>query len=153
MPIRINCQFMDASPMLVNWKFDTANMRDQFTISGYIKNLPAVDITPFIKPYMNITATGTITSLDYDFKGNNDIMNGKFRITHKDLKVTLLDKETKQKKKFLSGVANLLVKKDSQKFPESVDVYVERNKERSFFNMYWKGIEDGLKKTLLIIKI
>ncbi len=152
-PIRINCQFMDASPMLVNWKFDTANMRDQFTISGYIKNLPAVDITPFIKPYMNITATGTITSLDYDFKGNNDIMNGKFRITHKDLKVTLLDKETKQKKKFLSGVANLLVKKDSQKFPESVDVYVERNKERSFFNMYWKGIEDGLKKTLLIIKI
>ena len=152
-PIRINCQFMDASPMLVNWNFDTADLRDNFTIGGYINNLPAVDITPFIKPYMNITATGTITSLNYDFKGNNDVMNGKFRITHKDLKVSLLDKDTKKKKKFLSGVANLLVKKDSQKFPESVDIYVERNKERSFFNFYWKGIEDGLKKTLLIIKI
>ena len=152
-PIRINCQFMDASPMLVKWNFDTADLRDNFTIGGYINNLPAVDITPFIKPYMNITATGTITSLNYDFKGNNDVMNGKFRITHKDLKVSLLDKDTKKKKKFLSGVANLLVKKDSQKFPESVDIYVERNKERSFFNFYWKGIEDGLKKTLLIIKI
>jgi len=152
-PIKINCKFMDTSPMLVNWNFDTADLRDNFTIGGYINDLPAVDITPFIKPYMNITATGTITSLNYNFKGNNDIMNGKFKITHKDLKVNILDKDTKQKKKFLSGVANLLVKKDSQKFPESVDIYVERNKERSFFNFYWKGIEDGLKKTLLIIKI
>ncbi|MFC4686041.1 hypothetical protein ACFO4P_03735 [Epilithonimonas pallida] len=152
-PIVINCKFMDASPMKVNWNFDTANMRDNFTIGGYINNLPANDINPFIKPYMNITATGTITSLNFDFKGNNDIMNGKFRITHKDLKVNILDKDTKEKKKFLSAVANLVVKKDSKKFPESVDIYVERNKQRSFFNFYWKGIEDGLKKTLLVVKI
>lgn len=152
-PIVINCNFMGVSPMKVNWNFDTSDLRDNFTIGGYINDLPANDINPFIKPYMNITATGTITSLNYNFKGNNDIMNGKFKITHKDLKVSLIDKDTKEKKKFLSGVANLFVKKDSQKFPESVDIYVERNKERSFFNFYWKGIEDGLKKTLLIIKI
>ena len=152
-PIVINCQFMGISPMKVNWNFDTANLQDQFTIAGYINNLPADDINPFIKPYMNITATGLITSLNYDFKGNNDVMNGKFRITHQDLKVNLIDKDTKKKKKFLSAIANLVVKKDSQQFPESVDIYVERNKERSFFNFYWKGIEDGLKKSLLVIKI
>jgi len=152
-PIVINCKFMGISPMKVNWNFDTANMRDNFTIGGYINNLPANDINPFIKPYMNITATGTITSLNYDFKGNNDVMNGKFRIAHKDLKVNLIDKDTKKEKKFLSAIANLVVKKDSQQFPESVDIYVERNKERSFFNFYWKGIEDGLKKSLLVIKI
>jgi len=152
-PIAINCKFMDASPMKVNWNFDTANLQDQFTISGYINNLPANDINPFIKPYMNITATGLITSLNFDFKGNNDVMNGKFRIAHKDLKVNVLDKDTKEKKKFLSAVANLVVKKDSKKFPESVDIQVERSKDRSFFNFYWKGIEDGLKKSLLVIKI
>ena len=151
--IAINCRFMDASPMKVNWDFDTANMRDDFTIRGSIGTLPAEDITPFIKPYMNITATGTITSLAFDFKGNNDRMTGKFRIKHQDLKVNLLDKDTKKKKNILSAVANLLVKKDSEKFPESVDVDVERNKQRSFFNYYWKGIEDGLKKTLLVIKV
>jgi len=152
-PIVINCKFMGVSPMKVNWNFNTSDLRDNFTIGGFINDLPAVNITPFIKPYMNITATGTITSLNYDFKGNNDIMNGKFKIAHKDLKVTLLNKDTKEKKKFLSGIANLLVKKDSQKFPESVDIHVERNKQRSFFNFYWKGIEDGLKKSLLVIKI
>lgn len=152
-PIVINCKFMGVSPMKVNWNFDTANMRDQFTIAGYIKNLPANDINPFIKPYMNITATGTFTGINFDFKGNNDVMNGKFKISHKDLKVILLDKNTKEKKKFLSAVANLVVKKDSKTFPESVDIDVKRSKDRSFFNFYWKGIEDGLKKSLLVIKI
>lgn len=152
-PIAIHCQFMDASPMQVNWNFDTANRHDDFTIKGSIGKLPAADITPFIKPYMNITATGTISSLNFDFRGNNDRMTGTFRIKHKDLKVNLLDKDTKKKKNILSAVANLLVKKDSEKFPESVDIEVERNKQRSFFNFYWKGIEDGLKKTLLIIKV
>ncbi|MNK61812.1 hypothetical protein D3C87_809780 [compost metagenome] len=152
-PIVINCKFMGVSQMKVNWNFDTSDLRDNFTICGYINDLPADDINPFIKPYMNVSATGTITSLNYNFKGNNDIMNGKFKITHKDLKVSLINKETKEKKKFLSAVVNLVVKKDSQKFPESVDIDVTRNKERSFFNFYWKGIEDGLKKTLLVIKI
>ena len=152
-PIVINCKFMDASPMKVNWNFNTADMRDNFTIAGTINDLPAVDINPFIKPYLNVSATGTITSLNFDFKGNNDIMNGKFKITHKDLKVSLLDKKTREKKKFLSAVVNLVVRKDSKQFPESVDVYVERNKERSFFNLFWKGIEDGLKKTLISINV
>lgn len=152
-PIAIHCQFMDASPMQVNWNFDTANRHDDFTIKGSIGKLPAADITPFIKPYMNITATGTITNLNFNFRGNNDRMTGTFRIKHQDLKVNLLDKDTKKKKNILSAVANLLVKKDSEKFPESVDIEVERNKQRSFFNFYWKGIEDGLKKTLLVIKV
>lgn len=152
-PIAINCKFMDVSPMKVNWNFNTADMRDNFTIAGSINDLPAVDINPFIKPYLNVSATGTITSLRFDFKGNNDIMNGKFRIAHKDLKVSLLDKNTREKKKFLSAVVNLVVRKDSKQFPESVDVYVERNKERSFFNLFWKGIEDGLKKTLISINV
>ncbi len=152
-PITINCRFMDASPMKVNWNFDTANLRDQFTIAGSISNLPASDINPFIKPYMNITATGLITGLNFDFRGNNDVMTGKFRMTHQDLKVNILDKDTKKKKGLLSAVANLVVKKDSEKFPESVDIEVERSKDRSFFNFYWKGIEDGLKKSLLVIKL
>ena len=53
----------------------------------------------------------------------------------------------------MSAVVNLIVRKDSKPFPESVDVYVERNKERSFFNLFWKGIEDGLKKTLVSINV
>lgn len=152
-PINIKCRFFDASVMNINWNFDTADLHDNFTISGNISELPADKITPFIKPYMNITATGMFTRLDFDFKGNNDVMNGIFRVKNKNLKVNILDKDTKEKKKLLSAVVNLAVKSNSEKFPESVDIHIERNKQRSFFNEFWKGIEDGLKKTLLIIKV
>jgi len=54
----------------------------------------------------------------------------------------------------LSAVANIFIKTDSGKFPESVVVEdVERDPTKSFFNMFWKGIEDGLKKTLIGINI
>ena len=72
---------------------------------------------------------------------------------HEDLKVSILDKETKQKKKFLSALVNLFVKSNSKKFPESVEVDAERDKTKSFFNLFWRGIEEGLKKTLISKKI
>ncbi|AYO58694.1 hypothetical protein CO230_11540 [Chryseobacterium sp. 6424] len=68
---------------------------------------------------------------------------------HKDLKVSIL-REDGEKNKLLSAVANLIVRSDSGTYPESVVVDpVERDKTKSFFNLFWKGIEQGLKKTLI----
>ena len=70
------------------------------------------------------------------------------------MKISILDKNSKQKKGVLSAVANIFIKSDSGKFPESVVVEnVERDPTKSFFNLFWKGIEDGLKKTLVGINI
>ena len=66
----------------------------------------------------------------------------------------MLDKNNREKKGFLTAVANLLVKTDSGKLPEDVQVEdVERDPTKSFFNLFWKGIEQGLKKTLIGINI
>lgn len=152
--IRINCSFMDLSPLAVNWNFDVEDQRDVFTISGRTTNLPARGINPFIRPYLHVTATGTIQEMLFNFRGNPKGLNGNFNLKHKDLKVTILDKENTGKKGFLSAVANLLVKSDSGKLPEDVKVEeVERDPTKSFFNMFWKGIEQGLKKTLIGINI
>jgi hypothetical protein len=69
------------------------------------------------------------------------------------LKVNILDKNTKEKKKFLSAVINLVVKTNSNKFPDNVEVNVKRDPTKSFFNLFWRGIEEGLKKTLISKKI
>jgi hypothetical protein len=90
----------------------------------------------------------------FNFRGNPKGLSGKFNLKHKDLKVAILDKENREKKGFLTAVANLLVKSDSGKLPEDVDVEdVERDPTKSFFNLFWKGIEQGLKKTLIGINI
>lgn len=152
--IKINCSFMDMAPLSVNWGFDVADQGDNFTISGRTTNLPATGINPFIRPYLHVTATGTIQEMLFNFRGNPKGLNGKFNLKHKDLKVAILDKENKEKKGFLTAIANLLVKTDSGKLPEDVDVEdVERDPTKSFFNLFWKGIEQGLKKTLIGINI
>lgn len=144
---------MNASPMSVSWTLDTANMSDSFTIVGNISNLPAARINPFIEPYLKARATGEITDLSFNFRGNNAGLNGTLNMKHKALKVALL-KETGEKNKILSGLVNLVVRSNSGEYPASVSVdNVQRDNTKSFFNLFWKGIEEGLKKTLIGVNV
>ena len=148
-PISINCKFMNASPMNVRWNIDTASKNDAFTIAGNISDLPANRINPFIEPYLKIRATGLISELTFDFKGTLSGIGGTMKMKHQKLKVDLI-KETGEKNKLLSAVVNVFVRSNSGKFPESVVVDgVKRDPTRSFFNLFWKGIQEGLKKTLI----
>ncbi len=148
-PISITCKFMNASPMNVKWSFDTAKMNDAFTISGNIADLPASRINPFIEPYLKIQATGLISDLIFNFKGTKQGINGTLKMVHQNLKIAIL-KQTGEKNKILSAIANVFVRTDSGNYPESVVVEeVARDKTKSFFNLFWKGIEQGLKKTLI----
>ncbi|MDR6405141.1 MULTISPECIES: hypothetical protein [Chryseobacterium] len=152
--IRINCSFMNMAPLAVNWSFDVADQRDVFNISGRALNLPAAGINPFIRPYLHVTATGTIQEMIFNFRGNPKGLNGRFNLRHKDLKVAILDKNNNEKKGFLSAIANLVVKSNSGKLPQDVMIEdVERDPTKSFFNLFWRGIEQGLKKTLIGINI
>ncbi|WP_068941432.1 AsmA family protein [Chryseobacterium timonianum] len=149
--INIHCSFMNLSPLSVNWSFDVADQRDTFTIAGKTTNLPASGINPFIRPYLHVTATaGTIQEMQFNFKGNPAGLHGAFNLKHKDLKIAVLNKNNHEKKGFLTAVANVFLKSDSGSYPESVTVEnVERDPTKSFFNLFWKGIEQGLKKTLI----
>ncbi|WP_027378738.1 hypothetical protein [Chryseobacterium daeguense] len=152
--IKINCSFMNLAPLAVNWNFDVADQRDIFNISGRTLNLPAAGINPFMRPYLHVTATGTIQEMLFNFNGNPKGLRGRFNLRHKDLKVSILDKNNEEKKGFLSAVANLLVKSNSGRLPQDVIIEdVERDPTKSFFNLFWKGIEQGLKKTLIGINI
>lgn len=149
--IKINCSFMNLSPLSVNWNFDVADQNDRFAISGKTTNLPASGINPFIRPYLHVTATaGTIQEMLFNFKGNPAGLHGTFNLKHKDLKVAVLNKNNHEKKGFLTAVANVFLKSNSGNFPEAVTVEnVERDPTKSFFNLFWRGIEQGLKKTLI----
>lgn len=149
--IKINCSFMNLSPLSVNWNFDVADQNDKFAISGKTTNLPASGINPFIRPYLHVTATaGTIQEMLFSFKGNPAGLHGTFNLKHKDLKIAVLNKNNHEKKGFLTAVANVFLKSNSGNFPDAVTVEnVERDPTKSFFNLFWRGIEQGLKKTLI----
>ncbi|SFN90567.1 hypothetical protein SAMN05421594_4684 [Chryseobacterium oleae] len=149
--IKINCSFMNLAPLSVNWNFDVSDHNDNFAISGKTSNLPASGINPFIRPYLHVTATaGTIQEMLFSFKGNPAGLHGTFNLKHKELKIAVLNKNNQEKKGVLTVVANLFIRSDSGNYPEAVAVEnVERDPTKSFFNLFWKGIEQGLKKTLI----
>lgn len=148
--IVINTGFMNGSPLHVNWSFDTRDYNDHFGISGNISDLPAARLNPFIEPYLHITATGLIKRLDFNFNGDPNQISGVMEMHHDNLKIAIKKKDSDQKNKFLSAIANLFIKSDSDKFPESVQIkQVERDPTKSFFNLFWRGLQDGLAQTLI----
>lgn len=147
--ITISTMFMNASPMNVRWNFNTLNQSDAFNIAGNIADLPASRINPFIEPYLKIRATGAIQNLAFNFHGNNAGLGGTMNMKHKDLKISILNKDG-EKNGLLTAIANVFVRTDSGRYPESVMVdAVKRDPAKSFFNMFWKGIQEGLGKTLI----
>ena len=148
-PIEISSKLMNASPLKVKWSIDTASLTDAFSISGNVGALAASNINAFTEPYLKIRATGMISDLLFNFKGNKLGLNGTLNMKHQDLKVSIL-KSSGEKDGILSAVANLVVKTNSGNYPESVLVEnVERDNTKSFFNLLWRGLEQGLKKTLI----
>lgn len=143
-------KFMKVSPMKVLWSFNVLDKTDGFRFKASIGKLSAETMTPFIKPYMNITAEGMVDQVHFNFSGNDKLAKGNFGIDYDDLKFTVYQKKDSQKKnKFLTFVSRIFVKKETKEKVKDTQVEVERIPEKSFYNLLWRTIQEALKKILL----
>lgn len=140
--------FFGTADTEVNWRFDVKDRSDYFTIKGDIRKLSAENVNLFVRPYLNVTLDGQIDYLKFDYYGNSAGINGKFYFKYNDMYVNLLNKKGKERK-LLTKIANWFVKDDSKGEPEHVVIEKKRDPERSFFNMLWQGIMEGLKKYII----
>ena len=148
--IKVKCQFMDASPLDMDWRFNAMDKTDGFNIKGTIFNLDAENMAAFTKPYMNVTTKGTLNEVYFNFTGNDKRDSGTFAVKYDDLKFTIYKKNDREKKnKLLSAIGNLFVKNDTKGKVKDAQVDLERIPEKSFFNFLWRSIAEGLKKILV----
>lgn len=148
----IKTSFMNDSRLTAIWTFNPMSRSETFNIKGSIFNFDAKRMTPFVKPYLHVTAEGNIKEVRFNFTGNDINATGDFGIKYDNLKVTLYNKKTGEKQKVASAVGNLFVKSDTkEKYKEERIKTVTRNQDRSFFNFFWNCVQQGLKQTLLII--
>ena len=137
--------------MYANWSFNPMNRNENFRIKGYIKNMPAKNMDPFLKPYLKVSAEGRFNEINFNFAGNNNNAGGDFTIRYNDLKVNIL-KDNGEKRKVLSALGNVLVSKNTKGNSKQAKVEnIERDQQKSFFNFFLACILDGLKETILII--
>lgn len=153
MPTLVNVDgtfaFYGKAPTVVNWNFDVANPNDEFKIVGKVTDLSVDNVNLFVRPYLNVTLDGKIDYLKFDYYGDNSGIYGKFFFRYNDMYVNFLNKKNGKERKLLSTVANWFVKNDSQGEPEHVVIKKKRDPEKSFFNMLWQGIMEGLKKYVI----
>lgn len=148
--IKVDCKFMDASPLKVNWSLNVLDKTDGFNINGSILNFSTINLFPFTKSYLNASFNGVFKELYFNFNGNDKGLQGDFALNYRDLNVNLYKKEDpKTKSKIKSAIANLIVKKDSDGKTKNAKVELERIPEKSFYNLLWRSIAEGLKKILI----
>lgn len=148
--IAVNAKFMNAAPLRVDWTFNVLNKSDQFNIQGKITNFPANSMQPFLQPYVKASTQGSISLVTFNFSGNNRSATGTYGMKYEDLRVTIYKKDGQSKKKFLSAVGNILIRKSTKDEVKTVNIKtVERAQEKSFFNYLWLCIMQGLKQTVL----
>jgi hypothetical protein len=143
--ITANADFMRGTPINMDWTFPVFDPQDKFQISGSFGSLEGEALDPFLVPSMNARARGTVNNVYFNFYGNDDILQGDYRMEYDTFKIELLTKGKEKEKGFLSSIANLFV--DNKQEPDEgggEDVKVERNKHRSFWNYAWKGLREGL---------
>gem|GEM_PF-5012257 len=152
--LRATTLLMDSGKLNMQFSQSYADSLQTFLMQARMQQFNLVRLDSLLKPLLNIQIkSGNISSMRLQVKGNDMLAFGNMDLRYNHLKLTLLDKQGKNRflfSKLLNGLANTLVaNKDNGR---SDVVYTERKREKAIFN-FWSGIAiSGLLTNLGIKK-
>jgi hypothetical protein len=152
-PVKLNFKsdFLGDAPLEVNLSFNVNDLNDEYYLNGTLQNFDISSMDSFIEPNFNIKAEGEINHLDFMIHGADYDASARIKVDYEDLKIQVLNKNTKRKKLLTSAVGNLLLDKNkTDEESEYTEVYGKRNIQKSIYNQMVKMILDGLKKSMMI---
>ena len=148
--VKANAKFMGESQLNFNMEFDIRDVEDKFNFSGNLEGVSADGMNSFLKPALNIEVQGRISSMLFNFYGNDYNALGDTRLQYHDFKVEVLRKDGVRKNKFLSSVANLILKNDtSNKKIDQKNIATTRDRTKSFWNFLWLCVRNGALKSFI----
>ncbi len=153
LPVKLNFKsdFLGDAPLEANLTFNVKDLKDEYYLSGTLKNFDISSMDSFIEPNFNIKAEGEINFLDFTIHGSDYDASARVKVDYEDLKIQVLNKKTKHKRLLTSAIGNLFIDKNkTDKESKYVEVYGKRNTQKSIYNQMVKMILDGLKKSIVI---
>lgn len=146
--IDVNCNFMENTPLKVEWFFNVNNVNDDFVFKADLGNLNADSLNQFMKPNLNLKLEGDLIKTYFTIDGNSTASKIDLETKYNKFDVIILKENGREKNKLLSGLVNLLVSKNSNNKPDhfrkSNTKKVTRDKTKSVFNFVWKNTQAGL---------
>lgn len=153
--ISFEAKALGTIPINGSFTFFLKDTSGKFIASGNIPTFDAHMLNEVSVPMVLMRInTGMINSLDFNFKGDNYGAGGKMVMKYSDLKVDVLKRDEKsggvKKKGLTSLLANIIVKNDNPRNGNlrEVNPHYYRDVRKSFFNLIWKTIFAGMKKTV-----
>jgi len=155
MKVDARAKFLGTAPLSTQWLLPLDSGNATFTATGKMGFMKGAALNPLVEPLAMVSIKGgDIKSVSFEMKGNDYKAEGNVLILYNGLKLQALkqneDKELK-KKGLISLVANILVRNNNPQngVTRKNDFTNERELNKSFFNLLWKSVFAGVKKTAL----
>ena len=153
--VSFDTKLLNEIPIKGTFKFFLDGDGGNFKVDAHVPSFDALLLNKVSVPMALMRLnTGNINSIDFSFTGNDTSAAGDFVMKYDNLKIDVLkrDKDSKEikKKGITSLLANVIVKNSN---PDNGDLrkedpHFDRNIHKSFFNLVWKTIFTGMKKTI-----
>ncbi len=153
MTVNVTSKFLNAATLTSQWKLPLNTANGAFTIIGKVGPFDGTKLNPVIEPLgMGSVKSGNINSYTFNLQGTDYKGTGSGILLYDNLKIKLLkskDDDIKNKN-VTSFIANVFIK---DKNPANGNIRTtaisfDRVITKSFFNLVWKSLFDGAKKSL-----
>ncbi len=154
MKVTASTKFLGEANVNTTWLLPLTKGNGNFTVTADIGPVNALTLNRITEPLGMVSIkSGKINKTNFTLHGDDYKATGDILFTYNDLKIQLLKKgegDELKKKTVTSFLANFLIKNDnpsSGKEARKNDIENNRELNKSFFNLVWKTVFVGLKKT------
>lgn len=142
-------------PLNGNFYFYMKSNNGSFRAKGSTGSFDALALNKIALPMAMVRIkSGRINSIDFDFKGDDSGASGPMTMAYDNLKIDILkkdgDSEELKKRGFLSLLANIVIVNNNPSNGKLREAEAKRERDvyKSFFNLVWKTLFEGMKETL-----
>ncbi|HTH83522.1 MAG TPA: hypothetical protein VL490_11335 [Mucilaginibacter sp.] len=151
----ISSYFMDKGKLSTFFTFDLTGKDAAYTYKGSVGPMNLSVVNPATIPFAMVKITsGTLKSLNFDFKANSKTSKGKVTLLYNDLEVKIFKADTanqKLRQKLIATLfANVFILKHNNpdqpgEIPRSFNVTFNRPMYFPFFKTIWQSLLAGIK--------
>ncbi len=150
-------KFMRRSDISATFNFLLGSKNGAFSVNAALKNLDAVQLNSVAKALALAEIKSVhISRMDVSIQGNERYARSKFSMKYSDLKLSLHklndDSSATKRRGLLSFLANNILLYPENPMPgqdlRTANTYIHRDQYKSFFNLIWKNIFEGVISTV-----
>lgn len=153
MEVKVQAKFLTMTVSNSKWKMPINAIDGTFVMTGKLAGFNSTNINPIIEPLgLGSIKSGNMKSFTFNIKANDEKAEGDVVLLYDSFKIKLLKNSEQgiKNKRLDSFIANILIKNQNPSNGNLRTGKIEFNRvmATSFFNIVWKNVFDGFKKSI-----